>query len=420
MHLLQIVHRYWPYRGGSEQYYQEMAERLAARGHRVTVLTTDAWDIEHLFRPGRRRIEVLRESHNGVAIRRFRVRRFPVDHVIVMRYLSRLPSAAMKNIFRPTSGLVPGLYGHLLTRRFSDVDIVHASPLPHNTLLYAGRLIARRRRIPLVVTPFIHTGEPFGGRAAGEYGRPHQIALLRKAALVFVQTDAERAFLAARGIGDDSISTLGMGVDPEEIAGGDGGRFRAAHGIPPEIPVVLHVGAPQLDKGSVHVVEAARLLLSRGDDLRVVMAGVCGTAFKRYLSLQEERIRGRIILTDFVQGREKKDMFHACTVMALPSRVESFGIAYLEAWLAGKPVIGAFAGGAPHVIADGEDGCLVPFADSHMLAEYVALLARNPSLAREMGERGKRKVLGEATWERRFERFEAALSRLLGERTPRG
>ena len=82
----------------------------------------------------------------------------------------------------------------------------------------------------------------------------------------------------------------------------------------------------------------------------------------------------------------------------MPSRTDSFGIVYLEAWLNGVPVIGARAGGVPEVITDGVDGYLVDFGDVAALANRIELLLRRPEAARALGEAGRRKVLAEHKW----------------------
>ena len=66
--LLHIVQRYAPYEGGSENYVRELSERFAADGHAVTVLTTDAWDLEYFWNPAARRVDAPPdETLNGVA-----------------------------------------------------------------------------------------------------------------------------------------------------------------------------------------------------------------------------------------------------------------------------------------------------------------------------------------------------------------
>ena len=53
-------------------------------------------------------------------------------------------------------------------------------------------------------------------------------------------------------------------------------------------------------------------------------------------------------------------MMGAVDVMCLPSHREPFGLVYVEAALAEKPVIACNAGGAPEIIHHGETGLLVP------------------------------------------------------------
>ena len=77
MPILHVIQRYYPYTGGSELYFQELSEQLVSDGHEVTVLTTEAWDLEHFWAPNRRRIDEPEAVHNGVRILRFPVWRAP-------------------------------------------------------------------------------------------------------------------------------------------------------------------------------------------------------------------------------------------------------------------------------------------------------------------------------------------------------
>jgi len=412
MHMLHVVHRYWPYRGGSEQYFQEISERLVNEGHRVTILTANAWDIEYFAFRDKKSIDTLSENHNGVQIKRFPVFHFPIDHCRVMRYISKMPFQAAKNFFLNPSPCIPSLYRYALKNDFHNVDIVHASPLPFSTFLYAGHLIARKHNVPFIVTPFIHTGEGNASPVGREYCRANQITLLKKASLLILQTQAEKNFLAERGINSDKSFILGMGVNESEIIGGDGVRFKQSHGIPPDIPVVLHVGAHCFNKGTIHLIEALKLLWKKGKEIQVVLAGPPLTPFTDYLRSQKKEVLRRVKLLEFVQGQEKKDMFSACDVLALPSCCESFGVVFLEAWLAKKPVIGAYAGGVTHVIDDGLDGFMVPFGNIYMLSEYIAKLTTDMNLARSFGERGFEKVHNKATWDKRYQTFKKIIDGL--------
>jgi phosphatidylinositol alpha-1,6-mannosyltransferase len=86
-------------------------------------------------------------------------------------------------------------------------------------------------------------------------------------------------------------------------------------------------------------------------------------------------------------------------VFALPVRTllaglnpEGLGLAALEAAACGLPVIVGHSGGAPETVRDGDTGFVVPSEDHQLLAERLGLLLDNPSLALEMGSRGRHYV----------------------------
>ena len=80
-----------------------------------------------------------------------------------------------------------------------------------------------------------------------------------------------------------------------------------------------------------------------------------------------------------VQGQIKQDLLAATDIFVLPSRIDSFGIVFLEAWAYGKPVIGGNAGGIPDVIAHGHDGLLVDYGDVDGLADAMRTLLLDAS-----------------------------------------
>jgi glycosyltransferase involved in cell wall biosynthesis len=86
----------------------------------------------------------------------------------------------------------------------------------------------------------------------------------------------------------------------------------------------------------------------------------------------------------------------------MPSRTDSFGIAYLEAWLYQKPVIGANAWGIGDVITHGQDGLLAPFGHVEALAESMVQLLDHPDRRAMMGRNGEQKVYQSHTWEHKY------------------
>ena len=406
MNVLHVIPRYYPFVGGSELYLQEISKRLVRDGHRVTVYTTDAWDLEHFWAKNKRTIKERHQTLDGVQVHRFPVRHLPLCSVIyhgarrVMSWLSgmRLNTTALLFPLCLTTPLVPSLYRQLMAD--NSFDIVHAINFPFDSLIAAAFRFAQKRQIPFIITPFTHLGEPSDEIVRKHYTMQHQIAMMKKSDRVIVQTQIERNYLAKRGVPEAKMVKVGVGVNADEIAGGSGHRFREKYNI--KSPIVFQLGAQAYDKGSQHTVEAMRQLWEQGYDASLILAGPSMDHFLRYFEALPDEVRRRCHLLGFIPDEDKRDLLDAGDVFVMPSRTDSFGIVYLESWLYKKPVIGALAGGVPEVISHGQDGYLVPFGDVARLADCIAALLTDKELAQRFGEAGCRKVLTEHTWDKKY------------------
>jgi glycosyltransferase involved in cell wall biosynthesis len=75
---------------------------------------------------------------------------------------------------------------------------------------------------------------------------------------------------------------------------------------------------------------------------------------------------------------------------------------------AGRPIVASRVAGIPDVIDDGQHGVLVPPGDAPALAAAIGRLLDDPAAALRLGERARRRVLHELTWEAACEQFVAA------------
>lgn len=417
MRILHVVQRYWPYTGGAERHLQEISERLVRAGHSVTVLTTDALELELFWARGKARVDASVETHNGVLIRRFPVFHLPWPRWSFpgvrygMTLLSGLPfdtSPALRRLSR-LAPRVPGLVREL-AETSERYDVVNGMNICFEGLLYAAHDYARRMGAAFVLTPLTHLGEGEGDRVRRYYTMRHQIGLSAAADAVLAQNQMEIDFLAAQGVPRAKLVHAGVGVNPDEALRGNPERFRAKYGIAG--PFVFYAGAAAYDKGTFHLVEAMRQLWSEGETADLVIAGQVMDGFRALYDRLSPSEQAKCHVLGFIPEEDKRDLFAAGTVFAMPSRTDSIGIVYLEAWLNRKPVIGALAGGVPEVIDDGIDGYLVGFGDVAALAERIALLLRSPGLAAALGSRGRLKVLERYTWDTVYPRVEGVYNRL--------
>jgi glycosyltransferase involved in cell wall biosynthesis len=90
---------------------------------------------------------------------------------------------------------------------------------------------------------------------------------------------------------------------------------------------------------------------------------------------------------------ELVELCQTCDVFVLPSKAEAFGIAAVEASALGLPVIAAKVGGLGDIVADGENGYLIPPGDRAALAQRLLVLAENPSLRRAYGMTSRQRAI---------------------------
>lgn len=115
---------------------------------------------------------------------------------------------------------------------------------------------------------------------------------------------------------------------------------------------------------------------------------------------QDEELRsmlsGRLRHCVFGEGKVAHQRlpayYHLADIVVLSSVSESFGKVLVEANASGKPCVATQTTGAEEIIESGKNGFLVPIGDSHLLAEKILFLLKNPQIAQEMGREGRRRM----------------------------
>jgi glycosyltransferase involved in cell wall biosynthesis len=409
MNILFLIHRYPPALGGSERYIQEMARRLVRDGHAVTVYTSDQLEIEGFWQRGHPRLPAGLNDDDGVAVHRFPAHVLPL-HGAVSRLLSLLPWGPIGLAMAPPGLVLPGLWQAVRTG--GSFDLVHASAYP--SLMYLGAVIARRAGARLVLMPCSHLGI-VGAEAYHPPGLARRLlGLYHQADTLIALTELEKQMFLAAGIPETKITVTGAGVRPDAAFRADDIRFRRKFGVPPESPIIAFVGHKTPGKGALHLLEMAQALLESRPDVTLVMTGAPTADFARRHQAVPGELRDRV-LDLYLSESEKHDLLAASAALVLPSREDGFGIVLLEAWLHGKPVIGARAGGIPAIIENGCNGLLVPFGDVAALVQAVTWLLDHPDRASKMGAFGRERTLERWTWDTVYQRLRPALS----DRSPR-
>ncbi|HZR83352.1 MAG TPA: glycosyltransferase family 4 protein [Candidatus Binatia bacterium] len=408
LRILHVVQGYAPAIGGTERVVQRLSEELVRQfGDDVTVFTTDSYSAEAFPRPSLPRMAPGWESRNGVRVRRFPVWRKPGALLNVVQGVAFRWNLPFNEHLRTWYGgpLIPLLAGAI--RRFpADVVASSSFPLMH---MYDALRGAHRAGRPCVFIGGLHPEDRWGFDRA----RIHRAIQKCDRYIAYTGYEAERVI--ARGASPERIETIALGVDPEPFLSVDAGEAKRALGLGTS-RVVGFVGQLGVHKGVDTILEAMPAVWQRCPDVQLVIAGA-RTVFAAYVETRiaalPAELRQRVRLVEDFPEPQKPLLFGALDAFALPSAFESFGITYLEAWAAGKPVIGCRTGAVSCVVEHDRDGLLVPVRDPHGLAEALLRILENPGLGRAMGAAGRRKVLRDHTWPAVAARFRNAYLRAI-------
>jgi glycosyltransferase involved in cell wall biosynthesis len=162
--------------------------------------------------------------------------------------------------------------------------------------------------------------------------------------------------------------------------------------------VIGYLGRIVESKGLDTLVAAAarleieyRLLIIGSGEYKADLVGIA----------EELRIADRIVWIDGMLPEKVPEYVNCMDTVVLPSRttpdwVEFFGRVLIEGMACEVPVIASDSGEIPHVVGDA--GLIFPEGDAVALADRIEQIARNPSFANQLIQRGLKRVK-EFTWE---------------------
>jgi len=367
--------------------HHEVALRLAAQGHEVTIVTSRYGYLTGAVKdscsyPARMRIlfaPTLGDLHKSYAQRLLVFLSFAISSFFVA--LRSGPQDVVWGTSPPIFQCFPALSVALLRKRPFVLEIRDLWPefaialgLLHNPLLIAAARISER---------FFY----------------------RFARAVVVNSPGYTSYLEQRGVPQSKIVLVANGVDPSAFDPSDQGEeFRAEYGLGSSF-VVMYTGALGLANGVESLLEAAFLLRDESD-LKLVIVGD-----GKHKSNLQQRVRD-IGLSNvlFVPAQPKKRMPRilaaADVCVAMLANVPSLQVTYpnkvFDYMAAGRPAVLAIEGPIRAVVEVCGGGVFVKPGDNRALAEGLLRLRRAPSLRAEMGLRARSYV------ERHFNRAEQA------------
>ncbi len=374
MRILQVTSYYapaWPY-GGPPRVMAEFGAGLAARGHDVTVFTSDVLDEQQRARP-------LRETLDGVRVERYR----NLSNTLAWRTKKYLP---------------PGLVA-ATARRIRGFDVVHATDA--RTLATAtAYLAARSAGVPFCLSAHgsLPGSDGLRGAVKGVYDRLLVRPMLGRAALLLAQTGHEARLYLEAGGSSDAVKLLPLPLDLTAVPSTP---RRQRDGL----PTVLFLGRIHYLKGLDVLVEAVEPLLDAGEARLVIVGrddGQWQALAARHRRLLES---GSLQFLGPLYGDERFRAYADADVFCLtPRHWEETSVAALEAAAVGTPVVVTEQADIPGLAASG-GGFVVPLDVERIRGAVREALARRD----ELGPRARALVAREHDAETVVERLEGYL-----------
>jgi UDP-glucose:(heptosyl)LPS alpha-1,3-glucosyltransferase len=365
-------------RDGSARAVNEVAERLAGRGHEVHLFARKAEDLDlaavrwhRVPGPGWPEVADFASYHAAVNAR-LRRHDFDIVHSIGCNTL-RANVVTIQNIQPAKKEIldrVGGAEAVSAPRRFTRWTYLRAT-------CAAERKLYTRPRRPLLFLP--------------------------------VSRGVERELRAHYDIGEALVEIVPNAADTAMFhprSADARAAWRRANGFQPADFIALFCGGEWARKGLEEAIRGVGL----APGVKLFVAGDDPDRGRYRRIAQDVGAGDRVVFGGF--RRDIPEAMAAADIFLFPSHYEAFSLASIEAAACGLPIVATRINGTEDFIVPGETGEFIS-REPAAIAEVVARLAANPELRTRMGRNARESVERNYTWDRVTTMTEEAYGRIV-------
>lgn len=288
----------------------------------------------------------------------------------------------------------------------SRIDIIHTHGYFGSTF---GRLAAILVKTPTIIA-HVHTTY---------YGFKKRNLLVEKFLSLFtdkivcVSRAVNRFVEEVEGISEKKTCLIYNGVGKPRLFQGDRDSHvdRKSLGLGEEDLVVITVASLTPHKGHHVLIDAAKAVSKRHENLRLLIVGDGPLRNNLRAYADELQLSSKIVFAG--QRKDVNSLLKLANIFVLPSKErEGLPIALIETMAVGLPVIGTQLGGIPEVIEENVNGLLFAPGNSEELAAAIEKLIGDKTIREKMGRAGRKIYEEKFTVERMVNNIESLYDEL--------
>ncbi|MDO8408714.1 MAG: glycosyltransferase family 4 protein [Phenylobacterium sp.] len=397
-----LSYRSDPRVGGQGVYLFQAARALAARGHKVDILSGPPYPdlpagVELVKIPS---LDLYAQPHNG--------------H-LALRLKHLLSWTDLAEYFGHLSGkfMEPYTFGRRVARylkaHIRDYDVV----IDNQSLCY-GLLDAQRAGLPVVGVIHHPIRRDLELALDAEPDRKVRWLIRRWYSFLGMQEHVapklDRVIVVSKSAGRDVAQYLN--IAPERMTaipiGVDQNVFRPQPDLRRRDRRLLTTASADVPlKGLGVLIQAYADLLPAYPDLELVVIGKLKPDGPTGKLLNSLGLADRVSFISDLSGEEMAEQYARATVCVTPSLYEGFGLPAAEAMSCASPVVVTDGGALPEVV--GEAGIVVRRGDPQALATAIAQLLDDPAKRTALGEASRRRARDVFSWDRAAAAYETVL-----------
>jgi len=369
MQILYCPEYFFPHIGGGEVWSFNTGKALVKRGYKIVVVT-----YKH---PMHCKDEI-------------------IDGLIILR-IGPLTVSGVQPYFKRAIVQAYGIIAKGLTLAYDVIIANQTFPL---LLSY---VVSKVRRKPIFAIFHDIYGLSFSIREKGVFkgiirGAVEAVSLKLAYDVIITVSESTKKKLIQAGVKEDKIFVVGGGVDIKAID--------SVYAEKSSKPMIIYVGRLVKLKKVENLIIAFKEVLSKIPEAELYIVGI-GLQESMLKNLVEQlKIASKVHFTGYVSEEEKITLMKHAWVLVQPSVAEGFGLVLVEANACKTPVIAVDSGGPREVVRDGENGYLIKPNNIKMLVEKLVELLSDKNRILVMGEKGRKLVEENFTWDKVAEKIE--------------